>query len=101
MNRSITGIIFYHNLPPLLLLLTIFECMCITTLSENSNPLLSRVQLVVSEVLMFHENTEMFPSGDSYGISPGNTDPTDYIILFLVGVPIKNQLGWVNHVKEE
>ena len=44
---------------------------------------------------MFHENTEMFPSGDSYDISPSNNYPTDHITLFLVGILIRNQLSWV------
>ena len=69
--------------------------MCLTTFSDDSNLLLSGVQLVVSEVLMFHENTELFPSGDSYDISPGNNDPTEHITLFFVGIPIRYQIGWV------
>ena len=94
MNRSLTGIALGRNLPPLLLLFTILECMCLTTFSDDSNPLLNRVKLVVSEVLIFHENIELFPSGDSYDISPGNNYPTKRITLVLVGMPIRNQLGW-------
>ena len=59
------------------------------------------MQLVVSEVLMFHENIELFPSGDSYDISPGNNEPTERITLVLVGIPIRNQLGWVEVAKED
>ena len=95
------GIIFDRKIPPLLLLFTIFECMWLTTFSDDSNPLLNGVQLVVSKVLMFHENTELFPSSDSYDISPVNNDPTKRITLFLVGIPIINQLFWVELVKEE
>ena len=87
------GIRFDCNLPPLFLLFTIFECICLATLSNSSNPLLNAVQLVVSEVLMFHENTELFPSGDSYDISPGNNEPTKHITLVLVVIPTINQLG--------
>ena len=101
MNRSLTGILFDHNLLPLLLLFTIFECICLTTFHDDSNPLMKAVQLVVSEVLIFHENTELFPSGDSYDISPGNNEPTDHITLVLVGIPIINQLGRVEVSKED
>ena len=82
---SLTGIGFYRNLPPLLLLLTIFECMCLNKFSDESNPLLNVVQLVVSKVLMVHENTELLPSGDSYGHSSGNNEPTERITLSLLG----------------
>ena len=75
--------------------------MCVTTFSNDSNPLLSRVQLVVSEVLMFHENTELFPSGDSYDISLRNKDPTKRIMLVLVGIPIRNQIFWLEVSKED
>ena len=47
--------------------------MCPTNFSDEYNPLLSGVKLVVSEVIMFHENTELFPSGYSYDISQGNS----------------------------
>ena len=59
------------------------------------------MQLVVTKVLIFHENTELFPSGDSYDISPVNNYPIEHITLVLVGVPIRNKLGWVELVKEE
>ena len=89
------GIGFYRNLPHLIFLFTIFECMCITTFYDESNPLLNAVQLVVSEVLMFHENTELFPSGDSYDIYSGNNDPTKYITILFFSIHIRNKLGWV------
>ena len=101
MTRSLADIGFDRNLPPLLLLFTIFECMCLTTFSDESKPLLNAVKLMVSEVLTFHENTKLFPSGDSYNIYLCNNDPTKCITVILVGVPIRNQLGWVEVAKEE
>ena len=95
------GIIFESNLPPLLLILIIFECMCLTTSYYDSNPLLNTVQLVVSKVFMFHENTKVPPSDDSCDISPGNNDPTKSINVFLVRIPIINQLGWMEVAKED
>ena len=56
---------------------------------------MSTVQLVVFEVLMFHENTNILPSGDSSDLSPGNNKPTEGIIPVLVGIPFINQLLWV------
>ena len=101
MNRNLMGIRFDRTPPPTyLLLFTIFKCMLLTTFSDEINPILNSVQLIVSEVFMFHENTELFPFGDSYGISPGNNDPTKPIALVLVGIPIINQIGWVEAVKE-
>ena len=67
--------------------------MFLNTFSDESNPLLNSVQLVVSEVLIFHENLYMFPFGDPYEISPGVNDPTESITLVPVGLPIINQLG--------
>ena len=61
---------------------------------------MNAVQLVVSEVLMFYENIELFPSGDSYDISLGNYYPTKRITLVLVGIPIRNQLVWVELARE-
>ena len=101
MNRSLTVIASNRSLPPFLDIFTIFECICLTNLSDEYNPLLNGVKLVVSEVLTFHENTELFPSGDSYDISLGNNEPTKRTTLVLVGIPIRNQLGWVEVEKEE
>ena len=89
---SLTGIIFGHNLSPLLHFFAIFKYMCLTTFSDESNPLLNELQLMISEVLMFNENIDMFPSDDSYDISPGNTDPTKSIALVLV-------LGYLSEIK--
>ena len=86
---------------PPLRLFTIFEHIYLNNLSDDSNPPLNAVQLVVSEVLMFHDNTELLPSGDSYDLSPVNNDPIERITLVLVGIPVINQLGWVEVVKEE
>ena len=84
------GVGFDRNLPPLLLLFTIFKDTCLNNFSYDYNPPLNAVQIMVSEVLMFHENTYMFPSVDSYDISLGNNYPTERITLVLVGVPIRN-----------
>ena len=65
--------------------------MCLTTLYDESNPSLNSVQLVVSKVLIFHENIELLPSGDFYDFSTGNNDPTEHITLVLVGIPVINQ----------
>ena len=62
-------ILYDHNPPPLLLIFTIFEHMCLTTFYDGSNPPLNTVQLMVSKVLMFHENTDLIPFGDSYDLS--------------------------------
>ena len=49
---------------------------------------------MVSKVLMFHENTELLPSGDCYDLYPGNSDPNERIALVFVGIPVRNQLGY-------
>ena len=59
------------------------------------------VKIMVSEVLMFHENTDLFPSGDSYDIYPDDNDLTKRITLILVAVPTRNQPGWVMSAKED
>ena len=100
MNRSLTGIIFDRNLPTLLLLFIIFKHMCLNKFSDEYNPLLNEVQLMVSEVLMFHENIELLPSGDSYDISPGNNETTKHIKFYLVGIPTINKLVLVEAVKD-
>ena len=100
MNRSLPGIGYNRNLPPLLLLFTILEHMCLTIFSDESNPSLNSVQLMVSKVFMFHKNTDLLPSGDCYDLSSGNNDPTEQITLVLVGIPVRNQPGLVEIVKE-
>ena len=97
----LTGIGFNRNLPNILILFTIFKCMWLINFSDDSNEILNAVQLVVSEVLTFHENTELFPSDDSYDIYPGNNYPTKRIKFLLVGIPIRNQLEWVEVAKED
>ena len=71
--------------PPLILLFTIFQHIFINIFSYDSNSLLNAVQLMVSEVLEFHENTELFPSGDSYEISPGNNYSTERNMFVILG----------------
>ena len=100
MNRNIAGIVFDRNLTPLLLLFTIFKHVCLNTFYDDYNPLLNAVQLMVSEVLMFHENIDLFPYDDSYDISMSNKDPTERITIVLVGIPIRNQLIWLEVVKD-
>ena len=101
MNRIITGIKFNRNLLSLTHIFTIFEHMCIYTWYYDYNPLLKAVQLMVSEVLILHENIELFPSGDSYDISLGNNYIKNLTPLVLVRKPIRNQLGWVDVAKED
>ena len=50
---------------------------------------------------MFHENPELFPSGDSNDISPGDNDPTECIELGSVWIFIRNKLVWVEVAKED
>ena len=50
---------------------------------------------------MFNENTELIPSGDCYDLSPVNNDPTKYIMIVLVGIPIRNQSNLVEVAKED
>ena len=95
------GIGYDRNLPPLILLFTIFEHMCLTILSDESNPPMNAVQLIVSKVLMFHENTELLSSCDCYELSLGDNYPTDNITLVLVGISVRNQPYWVEVEKED
>ena len=87
-NRSLTGIVYDHNLPHLLLLFTLFEHMCLTALSEETN---QQVKLMVSKVLMFHENKELIPSIDCYDLYTDNNVPIKHITLVLFGIPAINQ----------
>ena len=48
---------------------------------------------------MFHGNTELLPSGDYSDLFLGNNDPTKKMMLALVGIPVINQLGWVEVAK--
>ena len=70
--------------------------MCIRKVSDESNPPLNTVKLMVFKVLRLHENTELLPSGDYYDRYTGNNDPIEGIKLVLVGIPVINQLVWVD-----
>ena len=95
------GIGSNRNLPHLLLLLATLEHMCHTTFSYECNPPLNAVQLMVSKVLIFHENTELLPSVDCYDLYPGNNDPAEHTTIVLVGIPVRNQTDWVEVAKED
>ena len=99
MHRSITIIRHNQNILPLLLLFPIFKNMCLTTFSDEPNPPMKSVQIIVPKALIFHENTELLPSGDCYDFYLSNIDPTKHITLFLVGIHVRNKLGWVELVK--
>ena len=79
----------------MLLLLNIFKHTCLTTFVVHYNPPLNTVKITVFKVIEFNENTELIPSGKSYDLYPDNNDPTDGIMLVLVGITLRNQLGWV------
>ena len=74
--------------------------MCLSTFSDEYNPPLNALQLMVFKVLMFRENIELLPYGDSNDLSPGNKDPTDRITIILVGITVRNQLVWEEVAKE-
>ena len=63
--------------------------MCLTTLSDEYNPSLTSVQLMVSKFLVYHENTYPFPFVDYYDLSTGTNDTT--ITLVLVEIIVINQ----------
>ena len=73
--------------------------MSLTALYDDSNPPLNAVQLMVSKVLMFHENIELIPSSDYRDLSPGNNDSSDCITIVLVVIPGINQLNKVDEAK--
>ena len=73
--------------------------MCLITFYDESNPFINAVKLMVSRVLMFHENVEIIPSVDYYDLYPCNYDPTEHITLLLVGIPVINQPDFVEVVK--
>ena len=60
--------------------------MCLSAFYDDYDSPLNVVQLMLSEVLMFHENIELLTSGDSYDIYLGNIDSSERITLFHVGV---------------
>ena len=87
--------------PPLLLLFAIFKHIFRINLYDESNPPLNTVQRMVSKVLMFHENTELLPSGDSYDLSTGNNYPIENTTLVLVGITVRNQPELVEVAMED
>ena len=67
--------------------------MCLTAFSVESNPFLNTMRLVVFQVLMLHESTEVLLSGDPSDIYLENNDPDERITLVLVGITVINKLG--------
>ena len=57
--------------------------MCLNNFSDDYNPPLNTLKLMVFEFLMFHENTELLPSGESHELSTGDNHPTERIKLVL------------------
>ena len=53
------------------------------------------------KVIMFHENTELLPYGDSYDLYMGNIEPAEYIKLVLDKIPFRKKIGWVELAKGE
>ena len=100
MHRILTLVVINHHLPFILFLFNIFKHVGIVSFCVHYNPDLNIFQLRVFEVLVFHENTELLPPGDSYELSPGKYYPTDGTIFFIVGVSIINQLVWVELANE-
>ena len=98
-NMSLVGIVFDGHLAPIIIIFTIFELIHITTLSDDSVPPLNTVKLMVSKVLLGHENTYMIPYDDSYDLHSGNNDTTEFITIVPVGISVTNQLGWSEEVK--
>ena len=88
------------NISFLIFLFANFKHMCLITFYDYSNPYLNALQLMVSEVIMFHKNTELLSFGDSYDLYLGNNGPTERITMFLVGMTIINQLFWVKLAKK-
>ena len=98
-NMSLVGIVFDRHLAPIIIIFNIFELIHITTFSDDSVSPLNTVQLMVSKVLMGHENTYMIPYDDSYDLHSGNNDTTEFITIVPVGISVTNQLGWSEEVK--
>ena len=69
--------------------------MCTRYFFVHSSPPLNTVQLFVLKFLVFRENTELIPSGESYELFPVNNYPNEFITLVLVGLSIRNQLDLV------
>ena len=49
---------------------------------------------MVFQIIMLHENTDILPFVYSYDLYPGNNDPTEVIMIVLVGIHAINKLGW-------
>ena len=95
MHKSLIIISIKLHITLILLLLNTFKDMWLRVLGVKYNPHLNTVQFVVFEVLIFHENKKILPSGDSYDLSPGNNQPTEGIIPVLVVITFSNELLWV------
>ena len=70
--------------------------MWLTTFGVHYNPPLNTVKITVFEIIMFHENTELLHYVDCYELSPGNNDPTEYIMIIIDGIPISKKHVWVD-----
>ena len=75
--------------------------MCINTFSGDFNTPLNLFQIMVFDVLMFYENTDLLPSGYSHDLFLVNNDTTKLIMPVIVGIVVTNQLGWIEVVKED
>ena len=84
-----------RHLPFILSLFNILEHMCTRSFYIHYTPPLTTVQLLVLEVLIFHENTEILPPGGSSNLSPGNYDSIKGIRIILVSRFFRNKIGWV------
>ena len=60
---------------------------------------MNAVQLMVSKVTIFHENTGMLPSSDSYEFYKVNNDPTEKIAPVFFEIPVRNQIVCVESAK--
>ena len=88
MNRSLTGIRLTATYPlSSFYSLSLNECASIPSLTTLTH--------------FWAECNSCSPSGDSYGISAGDNEPTECITLVLVGITTKNQLDWVKVAKNE
>ena len=79
---------------------TIFEQMCLTNFFDEYNLPMNAVKLMVSEVLMFHENTDLIPSVDSNELYMDNNDPTERITVLFFGILVINKISWADVAKE-
>ena len=68
--------------------------MCLTTFCVKPKLHLKKLQLMVFQIIMLHENTDILPFVYSYDLYPGNNYPTEVIMIVLVGIHAINKLGW-------